>query len=406
MLTRYQKLIIGILAFLQFTIVLDFMVISPLGAILMPALEISPKQFGLAVSAYAFSAGIAGLLAAGFADNFDRKRLLLFFYVGFVIGTLLCGLSPNYEFLLFARIITGLFGGVIGSISFAIVTDLFPFEKRGRVMGFVQTSFAASQVLGIPLSLYLSNLWGWHAPFMLIVGVSALVGILIFFKMAPIRDHLAMKRTVSPFAHLTETVTNPRYLHAFATTALLATGGFMMMPFGSDFSVHNLGIPFATLPMVYMITGLISFFSGPLAGLAADRIGKFKVFTFGSMLTICMVLIYTHLGITPVALVILVSSLMFVGITSRIVSSSALISAVPAAASRGSFMAVSSSIQQMSGGLASLLAGHIVEKGEGGRLLHFDTLGFVVVGSTLFTIVMMYSITRKISYSDIVKARG
>ncbi len=402
--TRYQKFVVGVLAFLQFTIVLDFMVISPLGAILMPALNITPKQFGIAVSAYAFSAGIAGLFAAGFADNFDRKRLLLFFYAGFVLGTLLCGLAPTYEFLLFARIITGLFGGVIGSISFAIVTDLFPYEKRGRVMGFVQTSFAASQVLGIPLSLYLSNLWGWHAPFMLIVGVSLVAGVLILIKLNPIREHLNLKRTTSPFAHLAETVTNGRYLHAFATTALLATGGFMMMPFGSDFSVNNLGIPFATLPMVYMITGVISFLSGPLAGVAADRIGKFKIFALGSLLTICMVLIYTRLEVTPIAVVILISSLMFVGITSRIVSSSALISAVPAPASRGSFMAVSSSIQQMAGGVASLLAGHIVEKGEGGRLLHFDTLGHVVVGSTLFTIVMMYSITRRLSVPDGAKA--
>src|SRR5882672_4956001 len=103
--TRYQKFVIAVLAFLQFTIILDFMIISPLGAMMMPTLHMSPQQFGLAVSSYAFSAGLSGLLAAGFADRFDRKRLLLFFYAGFLAGTLLCGLAGSYNLLLLARMI-------------------------------------------------------------------------------------------------------------------------------------------------------------------------------------------------------------------------------------------------------------------------------------------------------------
>ncbi len=165
-------MIVAILAFLQFTIVLDFMILSPLGALLMRDLHISASRFGLVVSVYAFSAGISGFLAAGFADRFDRKKMLMFFYGGFLVGTLLCGLAPTYHFLLVARMVTGLFGGVIGSISFAIIADLFPFNQRGRVMGVVQTSFAASQVMGLPLGLYLSDLWGWHAPFLMIVSFS------------------------------------------------------------------------------------------------------------------------------------------------------------------------------------------------------------------------------------------
>src|SRR3982751_635453 len=151
--TRYQKFIVAVLAFLQFTIILDFMIISPLGALLLRDLHITTRQFGLVVSAYAFSAGASGLLAAGFADKFDRKRLLLFFYAGFLLGTLLCGVAGSYAFLLGARIVTGVFGGVIGSISMAIVADVFPLEVRGRVMGFMQMGFGARQVLGIPMGL-------------------------------------------------------------------------------------------------------------------------------------------------------------------------------------------------------------------------------------------------------------
>src|SRR5579872_6923991 len=167
--TRYQTRLVALLAFVQFTIILEFIIMSPLGAIIMPALKITAGQFGVAVSAYAFSAGISGVLAAGFADRFDRKRLLLFFYLGFTAGTTLCSLAPSYHLLLLGRVVTGLFGGVIGSIVLAIITDLFPLRLRGRVMGFVQTAFAASQVLGIPVGLYLANRWSWHVGFGTIV---------------------------------------------------------------------------------------------------------------------------------------------------------------------------------------------------------------------------------------------
>ena len=163
--TGYQKLVIFILAITQFTVILDFMVMSPLGDMLMKSMDLVPSQFGMAVSAYAFSAGISGLLTAGFADRFDRKKLLLFFYTGFIVGTICCGFANSFPLLLAARIVTGLFGGVIGSVSMAIITDIFTLQERGRVMGFIQMGFGASQVLGLPIGLYLANWLGWNARF-------------------------------------------------------------------------------------------------------------------------------------------------------------------------------------------------------------------------------------------------
>src|SRR5258705_8483916 len=157
--SRYQSILVALLALVQFTIIIDFMIMSPLGAIIMPALDISAAQFGVAVSAYAFSAGVSGILAAGFADQFDRKRLLLFFYVGFTLGTALCAIAPNYHVLLVGRIVTGLFGGLICSVVLAILTDLFPLLLGGRGMGFVLNSFAASHMLCIPACLFLSRPW-------------------------------------------------------------------------------------------------------------------------------------------------------------------------------------------------------------------------------------------------------
>jgi predicted MFS family arabinose efflux permease len=390
--TRYQKFVIAMLAFSQFTIILDFMILSPLGAFLMPALKISPAQFGLVVSVYAFSAGASGFLAAGFADRFDRKKMLLFFYGGFILGTFLCGIAQSYHFLLAARMLTGVFGGVIGSIVFAIITDLFPMEKRGRVMGFVQTAFASSQVLGIPLGLFLSNHWGWHSSFLMIVSFSTLVMIWIGFYLQPIDAHLKLQtgHRRNPFQHLIDTLSKPLYLQAFAAMALLSTGGFMMMPFGSAFNVRNLGIPFAQLPLIYLFTGLCSMVAGPIVGKLCDSIGKFKVFAIGTSISLPMILIYTHLtGPSTVWIVTLISVIMFVGISSRIISAQALMSGIPAQAMRGSFMSISASVQQFSGGIASILAGIIVHENMNGTLEHFDRLGWVVSCSLIITVLMI-----------------
>ena len=395
--SRYQSFLVALLAFLQFTIILDFIIMSPLGAILMPALNISAAQFGVAVSAYAFSAGISGVLAAGFADRFDRKRLLLFFYVGFAAGTALCAVAPNYHVLLLGRIVTGLFGGVVGSVVLAIVTDLFPLHLRGRVMGFVQTAFAASQVLGIPVGLFLANRWSWHVAFGAIVGLAIIVIVCVLLLMRPVNEHLKLKQDRNAFAHLIATVSEPSYTLSFGVTTLLATGGFMLMPFGSAFTVHNLGIDIEHLPTIYLVSGLFSIFTGPLVGRISDAIGKFPTFVFGTAMSIVMVLIYTHLGQTTLAVVIVVNVLMFVGIFSRMIPSQALISAIPAANQRGSFSAISASVQQLSGGLGSVLAAAIITQNVDGSLSHFDRIGYVVVGTSLVALTAMYFVQKQVA---------
>jgi predicted MFS family arabinose efflux permease len=394
--TPYQIFLIATLAFLQFAIILDFMVLSPLGAQMMPLLDITPSQFGLVVSAYALSAGASGLLAAGFADRFDRKKLLLFFFAGFIAGTFLCGFAPTYPLLLAARIITGIFGGVIGSISFAIITDLFPLQTRGRVMGFVQMAFAVSQVLGLPAGLYLSNLWDWHAPFLMIAGLCIPLLGLIMWKMEPVDAHLAIQKDHSAFQHLMGTVSKQRHLRAFAATTLLATGGFMLMPFGSAFAVNNLGIRLEDLPLIYLVTGICSMIAGPLIGKLTDRVGPMRVFAGGSALSILLVLIYTNLGVTPLWLLIAFNAILFAGITARMISSSALLTAVPAQVDRGAFMGVNASVSQISGGISSAIAGLIVHQTASGRLEHYPALGWVVASTMLICVWLMYNINREV----------
>jgi predicted MFS family arabinose efflux permease len=402
--TRYQVFIIAILSILQFTVILDFMVLSPLGAMLLPTLHITTAQFGLVVSAYAFSAGVSGILAAGFADKYDRKQLLVFFYAGFLVGTVFCALAPTYEFLLMARIVTGVFGGVIGSVGFAIISDLFRFEVRGRVMGFVQMAFAASQILGLPIGLLLANKFGWHSPFWMIAIFGTAVGVVIVVYMKPVTDHLKIKTTSSAFQHLIKTFSVPDYVKGYVSTILLATGGFMLMPFGSAFSTNNLGLTMKQLPMVYLIVGIFSIATGPLIGSISDKVGKFKVFSIGTLISCIMVAIYTPLGITPIWMVIIISVIMFAGITCRMITSSALMSAMPEPQDRGAFMSITSSVQQISGGIASAIAGLIVYQAPNGILQRYDILGYVVIATMLITIASTYWIDKHIKKMMAIRA--
>ena len=394
--TPYQKFVVGLLAFLQFAVILDFMLMSPLGVFIMPTLSISTAQFGSAVSAYAFSAGISGFVAAGFADRFDRKKLLMFFYAGFLLGTLWCGLAPTYELLLAARVVTGVFGGVIGSVVLAIATDLFEVSLRGRVMGLIQTAFAASQVMGLPLGLFLAKHWDWHAPFIVLAALGLAGIFVISMKLQPVDAHLGKPQEHSPFMHLWHTITEPRHLLAFLTVTLLATGGFMLMPFSSAFLVGNLGIDASHLPVIYFVTGICTIMFGPMIGKSADKFGKFNVFLFGSFLSILMVVTYTHLGVTSLPIVVAINVIMFVGIFSRMIPFQALSSQVPEATKRGAYNAISSSIQQVSGGIASVAAGHIVTQGANGRIEHFPQVGYVVVCTTLLAIGLVWKIQRQL----------
>ena len=388
----YQKLVIFLLALTQFTVVLDFMVMSPLGDIMMKTLKITASQFGIAVSAYAFSAGISGLFTAGFADKFDRKKLLLFFYVGFTIGTVFCAIAPSFILLVAARIFTGIFGGVIGSISMAIVADLFSLQQRGKVMGFIQMGFGVSQVLGIPIGLYIANAWGWHVPFLWIAAMAAIITLVLFFKLQPIIEHLSLKQEKTPIQHLWHTISKPHYQVGFLSTALLSIGGFMMMPFGSAFAINNLKVTNDELPLLFMITGVATLITMPIAGKLSDKFSKFKLFAFATLFAIIVMNVYAHFAATPFWIVLVTNILMMMAIMSRMVPSTTLTSAIPEPQDRGAFMSINSSLQQMAGGFGAMIAGLIiVQKDNYAPLEHYDTLAMV---ASVIMLISIYLVSR------------
>ncbi|MFW0739682.1 MFS transporter [Flavobacterium sp. N502536] len=399
--SSHQKIIIAILALLQFTVILDFMVISPLGDILMKTLNMTTANFGFTVSAYAFSAGASGLLAAGFADKFDRKKLLIFFYIGFIIGTVFCALSTSYMMLLWARIVTGLFGGVIGSVSLAIVTDLFVIHQRGRVMGFIQMAFASSQILGIPVGLYFANNWGWHSAFIMIAVLAVLILIGIITQMEPITKHLEVQSDKSPFLHLWHTLSNKHYQIGFMSIAFLSVGGFMLQPFGSAFLVNNIHISQLELPMVFFFTGLSVLFIMPLVGKLSDKVSKFKLFAAGSILSVVMIIIYTNLGPVPLWEIVVLTMIMFMGIMSRMIPATTLNTAIPGLEDRGAYMSISSSLQQIAGGIAAVCAGFIVhQKTKTSPLENYDILGYVIAVITLSTIFLIWRVNKLVQSKD------
>ncbi len=395
--TPYQILVIFLLAITQFTVVLDFMVMSPMGDMLMKSMNLKTSQFGMAVSAYAFSAGISGLLTAGFADKFDRKKLLLFFYIGFIIGTLFCGVAHNYVMLIAARIITGLFGGVIGSISMAIVADLFPIQKRGRVMGFMQMGFGASQVLGIPISLYLANAWGWQTPFQMIVVLASIVWLIVLVKMKPVTKHLTEKTEKSALMHLIHTISQKHYRIGFLSTAVLSIGGFMMMPWSSAFAINNLKITQQQLPIVFMVSGVSSLIIMPVMGKLSDTVDKFKIFFFASLMMITMVLIYTNLTPIPFGFILLFNILFMISMMSRMVPAMALTSGLPKMQDRGAFMSINSSLQQIAGGVAAIVGGLIVvQKNKYSPLEHYNILGILISLLSTLSILLVYRVSKMV----------
>lgn len=394
--TPYQFLLVAIIALVLMTIVLDFMLMSALSAILLPKLEITTKQFGLLASAYPISAGIAAVLLSGYADKFDRRKLLLFFYSGFLLGILFCANAPSFQVLVVARVITGIFGGVVGPICFAIVTDLFETTQRGRAFGFLQMASAGTQIFGLPLALYLASALDWHLAFGLVLFIGIIAVLLVFWKIRPVDQHLQIPTKVNPLHHSLKIISNRNYLTVFLNNTLLVSGDIILMTFSSAFCTNNLGVDLDDLPLLYGVAGVATFLFAPIIGRLTDKYGTLNIFWAGTIMTIMTVAVFTNLGINPFWAVIIVHTLLFLGINARSISSSALGTVVPEVEDRGAFMAVDAAMQLAIGGMAAMIAGLIVFQSEDGMINNFPTLGVVVISLMIATGGLMYVINRMV----------
>jgi len=279
----------------------------------------------------------------------------------------------------------------------AIVADLFPLHQRGRAMGFMQMGFGASQVLGIPISLYIANHWGWQSPFFMIVGLASIIWLMVVLKLRPVTRHLELKTEKTAIKHLWHTIRQRHYRIGFLTTALLSLGGFMMMPWGSAFAVNNLRVSYEQLPVLFMASGIAALIIMPLVGKLSDKIDKVKIFTVAAIWMMVIVVIYTNLAPVHIAVVMILNILMMIGIMSRIVPAMALVSALPKMQDRGAFMSINSSLQQIAGGVAAGVGGLIVvQKTKTSPLQHYDTLGYLILVIIVANIIQVYRVGKLI----------
>ena len=388
-----ERALLLTLAGIQFAHILDFMIMMPLGPILIQEFGIGTHEFGLLVSAYTFAGAASGLLAATFVDRFERKRLLLGMFALFALATLACGLAPGFGFLMAARCAAGAFGGVLGSMVQTMVGDLIPFERRGRASGTIMSAFALSTVAGVPLSLVLANHFGWRAPFILIAVLAA--GLLLpGWKMLPtLRGHLRSAvigetERAHPLAAMAEVLRDANHLRALAFMALIMFSGFTVIPYITLYSVGNVGIRQEDIPLIYLAGGCATFFTSRWIGRLADRHGKVRVYRIVALCSAVPLLIQTHLVPVPLWLMIVVSTIFFIFVPGRMVPAMAIVTSAVQSRLRGTFLSISGATQQLASGVASFVGGLIIAQDAAGQIVRYDWVGYLAVAATLLAMAL------------------
>ncbi|MCM2309339.1 MAG: MFS transporter [Sulfuritalea sp.] len=389
-----ERMLLLTLAGVQFAHILDFMIMMPLGPILMQELGVGTHEFGLLVSSYTFSAAFTGLLAAMFVDRFERKRLLLTMFALFAVATLACGLAPGYWTLLAARGTAGAFGGVLGSMVQTMVGDLIPFERRGRASGTIMSAFSLSTVAGVPLSLYLANHFGWRFPFVFIAALSC--GFLLLgWKMLPaLRGHLP-SATVSeterahPLAAMAAVLRDANHLRALLFMALIMFSGFSVIPYITIYVTANVGIRQEDIPLIYLFGGTATFFTSRLIGRLADVHGKIRVYRWMALCSMLPLLVQTHLGPVPLWLMIVWSTVFFIFVPGRMVPAMAIVTSAVQPRLRGTFLSMNGAVQQLASGAASYLGGAMIAADVSGRIVGYGNVGWLAVGATVIAMLFV-----------------
>jgi predicted MFS family arabinose efflux permease len=376
------------LAGIQFTHIVDFMVMMPLGPQFTQLFRISDAQFGLMVSAYTFAAGASGLLASFYIDRFSRKRLLLVLYVLFGLATIACGLAPTYESLMAARIAAGTFGGVLSALSQTIVADVIPFERRGRAMAIVMSSFSAATVAGVPLSLFLAAHLSWHAPFFAIGIVCGLLALMAWRTLPPLADHV-LQMHASPVDNILKVLADANHQKAFVFSGLLMFAGFTVVPYITIYTTINGGLTAQQIPHIYLCGGAATLLTARLVGRLTDRLGKPQMFRRVAMITMVPLFLITQSAPWGLWGMLTVSTAFFICMSSRMIPGMAIIASAGNPALRGTFMALNSSVQSAAMGMAAFLGGLIISRDAQGLVQHYWGNALLGIVATLISIWMV-----------------
>ncbi len=368
---RRERWLLLTLAGVQFTHILDFMIMMPLGPQFTEIFRITDAQFGLLVSAYTLAAGVSGLVASTYIDRFDRKRLLLVLYALFALATLACGLASSYGLLMTARVAAGVFGGVLSALSQTIVGDVIPFSRRGRAMGIVMTSFSVATVAGVPTGLFLAAHLGWHAPFFGIAALCAALGLMAAWTLPTLGHHLAGQAGRSALGGIRRVLADVNHLKAFAFSGLLMFAGFTVIPYITIYMRANVGLTAEEIPYIYLCGGVVTLFTARLFGRMTDRKGKVETFRLLALAMMVPLLATTLLGKVPLWAVLVVSTLLFTTMSGRMIPGMAIVTSAADPQLRGTFMTLNASVQSASMGLAAFIGGLIIHRDAQGQLQNY-----------------------------------
>lgn len=381
-----ERYLLLTLAGMQFSHILDFMIMMPLGPILMHEFNITTHEFGFLVASYSFSAALAGLLAATFVDKFERKRLLLTVFALFGMATLACGFSPTYTTLLIARGLAGAFGGIMGAMVQTLVGDLIPFERRATASGVISASFSLSTVAGVPLSLWLANQFQWRAPFILIAATTVLFMLIALRHLPDVRHHLNTEKRAHPFSAMFEVLRDANHLRALLFTMLILFSGFTVIPYITVYAVANLGIAQQDIFYIYLVGGAATLLTSRRIGRWADRAGKVKVYRLIAVLATLPLFAVTHIETASLWLWVTCTTAFFVLVSGRMIPAMAIITSAAQAKLRGTFMSLNSAMQQLASGLAATLAGFITTQTATGQIIGYDKVGYVAIAANVLAI--------------------
>jgi MFS transporter, DHA1 family, inner membrane transport protein len=395
---KNERVLLLLLAAAMFTHIMDFMIIMPLSPSLMSIFSISAQEFSLLVSSYTITAGVSGFLAAFQIDRHDRKRMMLVMYAGFTVGTLACALAPSFIFLLAARSVAGAFGGVLGALILSIVSDTVPLERRAKGIGIIMASFSVASVFGVPFGLFLASQFSWHAPFLFLGIIAAIIYLLMFIFIPPLRAHLDTPRKSS--ADILRSIFLQRNtLRGLSFTAVLSLGHFTIIPFIAAYMVGNVGFSNSDLSYIYLVGGALTIFFSPWVGKMADKHGRLKIFTIFGSLVIIPIVVITNMPPVPLWAALVVAGIFFIFSNGRMVPSTTMETAVIAPESRGSYMSIRSSVQQLTSGLASFLAGSIISEkpsvfgADAIALVNYEYVGLIAVFFSLVSLWLARKLT-------------
>jgi predicted MFS family arabinose efflux permease len=392
---RREKKVIALLGAVQFVNALDFMMVMPLGPDLSQALSFTPSHLGWVGGSYTAAASLSGLISSFFLDRFDRKTALSWSLFGLALSTLLGGITTNFESLLFARVLAGVFGGPAAALTFSMATDATPPERRGRAMGALMSAFSIASILGVPTGLELARIGGWRLPFFA-VGALAFVVLAVAMKWIPsMRGHIARALQDRPWESTRALLRKKEVWYAYLCVSAGMAAGFMVIPNIASYFQFNLGFPREKLGLLYLAGGSASFVLMLLSGRVVDRVGGAVVGAAGVSLFLATIYFGYYLDTPKFPL-----ALLFVGFMSsmgvRSVASSALASRVPQAHERARFTSILSVFQHASSAAGAFFSAYLLTQDETGRLVGMPGVSLWSMGLAVFVVFFLFALERRL----------